>query len=77
MGLFRVPCGAFDRRGMGMISGCWGGPGPGKSYEATRRVRDELKTGRVVITTLPLVADAEYWSPFLESGAAGDSSLPR
>ena len=51
-----------------MISGLLGRAGSGKSYEATRRVRDELKTGRVVITTLPLVADAEYWSPFLESG---------
>ena len=48
-----------------MISALLGRPGSGKSYEAVRWVREELKKGRVVITTLPLVVEAEYWAPYI------------
>ena len=52
-----------------MITALLGRPGSGKSYEAVRWVRQELKKGRVVITTLPLVMDAGFWKPYIAEGS--------
>lgn len=45
-----------------------GKPGGGKSYQAVQRALDAVKSGRVVVTNLPLKTDHPVWVEALASG---------